>query len=209
MPYTNIEQRKKFHREYMREYNKSHEKTEEQKAKKALYNKEYRLKNLKKLREYDKEYSLKNKDKIVSRKKNHYINNKEKVSEIKQKSYRKYSEKVKAKQKVYYQENKDSIRKYKNVYSKTIHGKYLVYKTSAKRRKHSFELEELIFQELMLGECHYCNLERAYGIDRKDSSVGYVVSNCVSCCAECNYMKRDIPYEKFLNKIKTIYFNKY
>ncbi len=42
------------------------------------------------------------------------------------------------------------------------------------------------------GKCHYCHgplPEVRYGIDRKDSSVGYIVDNCVPCCTSCNQAK--------------------
>lgn len=42
------------------------------------------------------------------------------------------------------------------------------------------------------------------GIDRVDSSKGYEFDNIVTCCGDCNLMKRDMSYDDFLNKIKRI-----
>jgi hypothetical protein len=54
------------------------------------------------------------------------------------------------------------------------------------------------------GVCHYCEtpveIERhtranscgAYGLDRKDNTIGYTKDNCVLCCARCNSGKSDI-----------------
>lgn len=49
--------------------------------------------------------------------------------------------------------------------------------------------------------CFYCNKSinwvkygkkaTSYNLDRKDNSIGYVVSNLVPCCAPCNYKKGD------------------
>lgn len=66
--------------------------------------------------------------------------------------------------------------------------------------------------------CYYCHQEpeerllprhnrrtyRLLGIDRLDSSIGYSVSNCVPCCGRCNYMKRDMTYLEFADRICTI-----
>lgn len=43
------------------------------------------------------------------------------------------------------------------------------------------------------------------GIDRKDSSKGYTIDNCVPCCTECNTMKSDLPLDVFYNRIDKIY----
>lgn len=39
------------------------------------------------------------------------------------------------------------------------------------------------------------------GIDRVDSSKGYTVDNCVSCCRECNVSKGTMSLEAFLRKL--------
>lgn len=41
MPYTNIEKRKEYHREYMGEYSKKHPLTDEQKKRKSEYMKKW------------------------------------------------------------------------------------------------------------------------------------------------------------------------
>ena len=43
------------------------------------------------------------------------------------------------------------------------------------------------------------------GIDRKDSSKGYTLENCVSCCDICNRMKMQMSENTFLNRIEQIY----
>lgn len=36
------------------------------------------------------------------------------------------------------------------------------------------------------------------GIDRKDSSEGYHIENCVTCCKTCNFAKNNTPYDEFI-----------
>jgi hypothetical protein len=43
------------------------------------------------------------------------------------------------------------------------------------------------------------------GIDRIDSSKGYIQGNCVSCCTLCNRMKMEHSLEIFFNQIRKIY----
>ncbi len=65
-----------------------------------------------------------------------------------------------------------------------------------KRCAHTKKYFELTFEqwsELVLGKpCHYCGgpLEtKGCGLDRKDNSLGYVLSNVAACCKECNRIK--------------------
>ena len=49
--------------------------------------------------------------------------------------------------------------------------------------------------------CHYCEAElgkSGHGLDRKNNNIGYVMSNVVPCCGECNSMKRCMPYSEFV-----------
>ena len=36
------------------------------------------------------------------------------------------------------------------------------------------------------------------GLDRRDSSKGYSVENCVPCCSEINYLKGRLNHDKFI-----------
>ena len=44
----------------------------------------------------------------------------------------------------------------------------------------------------------------ANGIDRTDNSCGYETENCVSCCTDCNLMKKDRSRKDFLSHIMKI-----
>lgn len=99
--------------------------------------------------------------------------------------------------------------------------KYGAYEARARthKKKLAFDLTKDEFRTLVSAPCHYCGVVdscnakakptsngafASNGIDRLDSSVGYVLSNCVPCCKTCNLMKRDLPYAQFFEHLKRI-----
>ena len=69
-----------------------------------------------------------------------------------------------------------------------------------------FSLSFEDFDAITSRSCFYCGEnEKRIGIDRIDNSIGYTKENSVSCCKICNYMKRTMTKEDFLNHIKKIY----
>lgn len=101
----------------------------------------------------------------------------------------------------------------KRIYNKYING--------AKQRNLTFDLDFNHFLTLITSNCHYCNssprgftiAHRRFldneklvhnGIDRIDSAIGYIVSNCVPCCKYCNFAKYDLSVDDFKNHIKKI-----
>jgi hypothetical protein len=95
------------------------------------------------------------------------------------------------------------------------------YTTKCKRKNISFELTKEEFLELTRQNCFYCgrqpyqigrtrgnNGNYVYnGVDRIDSSKGYTLSNCVSCCGRCNKAKLAETQSDFFEWIKTIHSN--
>jgi len=98
---------------------------------------------------------------------------------------------------------------------------YKSYKQNADARDILFELTREEFKNLTSQNCYYCGLEtRQYskwrsdhqngayvhnGIDRVDSSRGYIFDNCVPCCRVCNVAKRDMPVDDFYAWIERVY----
>ena len=100
---------------------------------------------------------------------------------------------------------------------------YTNYKQKIKSQtQHEFNLSFEEFDSLVIKNCYYCGSEPIFperfknefknreienfnGIDRIDSSKGYIFDNCVSCCSICNRMKSDIIQSNFLNHINKIY----
>lgn len=96
---------------------------------------------------------------------------------------------------------------------------YKMYIRNATIRNLSFSLKLNEFKNLIEKNCFYCNIEPFVktnfpkcngqiiynGIDRKDNQKGYELDNCLPCCKFCNYMKNNINYKDFLEKIEKIY----
>jgi len=91
----------------------------------------------------------------------------------------------------------------------TMWRRFLEYKKRAKKKEIGFELIKEQFDFLTSQACIYCGEysdEKDYcGIDRVDPNKGYIIENCVPCCKTCNYFKRLMSKEEFLNKVRKIY----
>jgi len=92
-------------------------------------------------------------------------------------------------------------------------------------RNHTFELLFNDFVNIISQDCYYCGdkpqrssnkllVSRGHinepplyynGVDRQNSEIGYVISNCVSCCGKCNYMKHILSEDDFYFQIEKIY----
>lgn len=86
--------------------------------------------------------------------------------------------------------SKESVlRSMKRLWRRYIH--------SCRRRNIFWEIELDLFHKLTSQNCSYCGKapsqrSRTYtynGIDRMDDSKGYMPSNVVPCCYECNFIK--------------------
>jgi hypothetical protein len=75
-------------------------------------------------------------------------------------------------------------------------------------KKISFDLTEKEYIDLRNDKCFYCHRKTTHehhnGIDRINSSIGYVLSNCLTCCYDCNIAKRDTTPDIFINHCKII-----
>jgi hypothetical protein len=47
----------------------------------------------------------------------------------------------------------------------------------------------------------------ANGIDRLDNDIDYIEENCVPCCSQCNYAKRELTKEQFIELANLIVSN--
>lgn len=82
--------------------------------------------------------------------------------------------------------------------------KYKHYIKSATRRNIVFDLSKERFNEIIAKGCYYCDENENSGIDRLDSLVGYTITNSVSCCKMCNYLKGSLDVTTFLQRIEHI-----
>lgn len=90
-------------------------------------------------------------------------------------------------------------------FQRYVKAKLGIAKVNSNKAGREFELTYEQGAELLLKPCHYCGTTEKIGIDRKDSKIGYILSNCLPCCTMCNYMKTATNYDEFLNKISQIY----
>lgn len=84
---------------------------------------------------------------------------------------------------------------------------YSNYQRTADLKNLEFCISFDDFCVLVRKPCHYCGelQERGFnGIDRKDQSVGYIMTNAVSCCSVCNYMKNTLSDYVFIKRIEHI-----
>lgn len=93
------------------------------------------------------------------------------------------------------------------------------YQVDAKRRGWAFTLSEQTVRALTSSPCTYCGvlpatIQSSYGgngdyvyngIDRKDSNIGYELDNVVACCRHCNFAKRELSEQEFLNWVVQVY----
>jgi len=116
-----------------------------------------------------------------------------------------YDRKIEAKNK----EGEKSIKEYR-MKRREIYYKNRTNSILARYKKFDFErglendlTKEYIESQLVL-PCEYCGYPTT-GLDRKDSSLGHTIENCVPSCLECNTMKMDnFTHEEMLFIGKTV-----
>ena len=78
----------------------------------------------------------------------------------------------------------------------------------AKQRGVPAFLTDEQFKTLCSSPCHYCggfSKSGINGVDRSDSTKGYQLENCVSCCSTCNTAKLSMSVEEFAKWIVRVY----
>lgn len=81
---------------------------------------------------------------------------------------------------------------------------YIKYKNAMIKRGIIFELATNDFEDLKAGNCVYCHRpttdEHSNGIDRTTHDIGYILHNCVTCCFDCNFMKKSHSVDYFIDR---------
>jgi len=113
---------------------------------------------------------------------------------------------AKALRKESYKENKGKIlesnRKWR---TESINGRLSSYIKGAKSRDLEWSITKEEFISFWGRDCHYCGSEiPTVGLDRIDSSIGYVMDNILPCCTTCNRMKNSHSTNYFIEHIKKI-----
>lgn len=83
-------------------------------------------------------------------------------------------------------------------------------KSKALLRKKIWDITHIHAFILIKSPCTYCGFEPIWpksrvGIDRVDTSKGYIIGNVVSCCSQCNNSKGISTVEEFKDRIKKQY----
>jgi hypothetical protein len=91
-------------------------------------------------------------------------------------------------------------------YSLTPKMLWVRYRSGAQQKGHIYDLPlDYFIEHFWSKPCHYCgDLVPTAGVDRVDNTIGYIPSNCVSCCSTCNFMKLNYSVEEFLDQVLKI-----
>lgn len=84
-------------------------------------------------------------------------------------------------------------RKYRKKYL-ALGGRYHDLKYRARIRNLEFSIEKEWYTGVVSGNCEYCRFPigpTVCGLDRIDNSKGYLMSNVLPCCYECNCARND------------------
>lgn len=94
--------------------------------------------------------------------------------------------------------------------SKSPHRRYQHLVKTAAARGLEMNLTQQEHQLLLKYPCHYCDgklNETGVGLDRIDSSQGYIATNVVPCCKLCNQAKMNLDINTFLKHCRAIVDN--
>jgi hypothetical protein len=176
----NKERISKLQKKYYQENKEAH----------AAWCKEYRSTRKDWFREIKRDWLAKNIDKVRAQARARYAANPE--------HYR-------AARKQWIAENRDHYLERRRKYSHSKRGRYQSYKCSARDRTRpcAFELTYEQFIEFWQKPCTYCNSDiETIGLDRMDSTKGYIIENVTSCCRPCNEKKSNLPYARWLTFVE-------
>jgi hypothetical protein len=110
-----------------------------------------------------------------------------------------YKASVRASDKKHYAANQAAIRERKRL---SIPRRLGNIKFGAQRRGYEWAIDDDDAIS-MLGLCFYCGIkavDRVHGLDRMDNARGYMPSNTVGCCWECNMMKKCLDARTFVDR---------
>src|SRR5208282_5654235 len=83
--------------------------------------------------------------------------------------------------------------------------RFKVWRGNIKKRGFSTDITLDQYISLRQGRCAYGDQSPAGTVDRKDNSIGYFASNCVSCCYRHNSIKGSwFTHEEMLKIVRTI-----
>lgn len=107
------------------------------------------------------------------------------------------------------EKNKEQLKEYRREYYRkyyySLNGRWNENRQNAKRRNIKWELTKEEFKTFWQKPCYYCGDKIAtIRLDRIDSTKGYTMGNLVSCCKKCNYAKRGLNQEEFVQHCQKV-----
>lgn len=89
--------------------------------------------------------------------------------------------------------------------TQTPNGKFGAYQNDARHRGLELSITKGEFMLFWQKPCHYCDSPiETVGLDRVDNSKGYVLGNVVSCCKFCNFAKRNLSRDAFIQHCEKV-----
>lgn len=151
----------------------------------------WRARNREHMLEVRKAYRIANRDHLRAMSKAWNDRNREKINETQRRKRADDPERFRDYQVVAVRSESSKARD--RITSSRPERRFTIYKQGARSRGLCFRLTLDRFRELFASECAYCGESPSRGVDRIDSSIGYIESNCAPCCGRCNCMKLDLP----------------
>jgi hypothetical protein len=118
-----------------------------------------------------------------------------------------YLKKEAEKSKKWREANPEKVKQINKESSENINYHYKNYRLSAETRRLEFPLTKDEFILIVSLPCYYCGIIQPKGfngIDRLDSTIGYSLDNCKSCCEMCNMMKGTTGQNVFIQRVEHI-----
>lgn len=139
------------------------------------------------------EYRAKNKDSINARNKKRWQDNRDRYLKVQRAYYRDNHGEIRQKRKLYWEANRDRFLEERG---NDPRYRFMHARTTARRRGLDFSITEDKYLELIGPDsCAYCGFPLArlgYGLDRIDNDIGYLPSNVIPCCKECNRARSNL-----------------
>ncbi len=135
----------------------------------------------------------------------YYLEHKESLDMAGKQWYQNNKDLIKSKSRKYYRSHLNEVR----AYWRTPSYRYKRYQVVSKKKNRIFTLSLEEFTVLTAQRCFYCSEfsteKENTGLDRVNNDIGYILTNVVPCCFDCNIMKAGLTIEEFKRKIQLIY----
>jgi hypothetical protein len=85
--------------------------------------------------------------------------------------------------------------------------KFIYWDSRKNDKKHGRDnnLTREYIRDLIKKGCLYCgDVNSRMTLDRIDNDIGHIIGNVVPACLRCNYLRRDMPYDAWMNMVPAI-----